>query len=173
MATSLPPGDRRVSRAASRTGVGISPPRRKESPVPAGRNALYRDVMPSLRPGRPRPLTRRASPGSPSADTRIPAGRGHGTRVPGLRPTLTRDPGHHAVAVFTGPAGGALGAACWLLPVLTVGLLLAGAPGVFNGAGRALLAIGVVLAAPWLARGVSRADEAAGLALLGPSRSEE
>jgi signal transduction histidine kinase len=36
-----------------------------------------------------------------------------------------------------------------------------------------VLAIAVVLAAPWLARGVSHADEAAARALLGPSRSEE
>jgi signal transduction histidine kinase len=57
--------------------------------------------------------------------------------------------------------------------VLTVGLLLAGDPGVFNGAGLSVLAIAVGLAAPWLARGVSRADSAAALALLGPSRSEE
>src|SRR5690348_3315369 len=49
MATSLPPGGRRVSKAASRTSVGISPPRRKESPVPACRIGLYRDLMPSLR----------------------------------------------------------------------------------------------------------------------------
>src|SRR5690348_9485997 len=49
MATSLPPGGRRVSKAASRTSVGISPPRPKESPVPACRIGLYRDVMPSLR----------------------------------------------------------------------------------------------------------------------------
>jgi signal transduction histidine kinase len=81
--------------------------------------------------------------------------------------------GYHAIAVFTGLIGGTLVAACWLLPVLTVGLLLAGDPGVFNGAGLAALAIAVVFAAPWLARGVSRADEAAGRALLGPSRSEE
>src|SRR5215471_10518149 len=59
MATSLPPGGRRVSKAASRASVGISPPRRKESPVPACANALYRDFMQSLRsrlafpPGRP------------------------------------------------------------------------------------------------------------------------
>jgi signal transduction histidine kinase len=84
-----------------------------------------------------------------------------------------RQLGYHAIAVFTGLIGGTLVAACWLLPVLTVGLLLAGDPGVFNGAGLAALAIAVVFAAPWLARGVSRADEAAGLALLGPSRSEE
>jgi len=91
-----------------------------------------------------------------------------------LRSAATwRQLGYHALSLFTGLIGGALVAACWLLPVLTVGLLLAGDPGLFNGAGLAVLAIAVVLAAPWLARGVSHGDEAAARALLGPSRSEE
>jgi signal transduction histidine kinase len=91
-----------------------------------------------------------------------------------LRSAATwRQLGYHFISLFTGLTGGTLVAACWLLPVLTVGLLLAGDPGLFNGTGLSVLAVAVVLAAPWVARGVSRADEAAARALLGPSRSEE
>jgi len=75
--------------------------------------------------------------------------------------------------LVTGLIGGALVAACWLLPVIDIGLLLAADQGTGYDAGLSALAVAVVLAAPWLARGVSRADEAAARALLGPSRSEE
>jgi signal transduction histidine kinase len=91
-----------------------------------------------------------------------------------LRSSATwRQLGYHVVSLFTGLAGGALVVACWLLPVIGIGLLLAADQGTGYDAGLSALAVAVVFAAPWLARGVSRADEAAARALLGPSRSEE
>jgi len=84
-----------------------------------------------------------------------------------------RQLGYHVISLVTGLIGGALVAACWLLPVIDIGLLLAADQGTGNDAALSALAVAVVLAAPWLARGVSRADEAAARALLGPSRSEE
>jgi signal transduction histidine kinase len=91
-----------------------------------------------------------------------------------LRSSATwRQLGYHVISLFTGLAGGALVVACWLLPVIGIGLLLAGDQGTGYDAGLSALAVAVVFAAPWLARGVSRADEAAARALLGPSRSEE
>jgi signal transduction histidine kinase len=91
-----------------------------------------------------------------------------------LRSSATwRQLGYHVISLFTGLAGGALVVACWLLPVIGIGLLLAADQGTGYGAGLSALAVAVVFAAPWLARGVSRADEAAARALLGPSRSEE
>ena len=46
-------------------------------------------------------------------------------------------------------------------------------PGVGIGLGVAVLAVAMLLAAPWVAGAVARADEVAGRALLGPSRGEE
>ena len=91
-----------------------------------------------------------------------------------LRSSATwRQLGYHAVSLFTGLVGGALVAASWLLPVVTAGLLLTGEPGVSFPWALLILPIAALFAAPWLARGVSHADEAAARALLGPSRSEE
>src|SRR5579862_1357470 len=88
-------------------------------------------------------------------------------------PATWRQLGYHVVSLFTGLVGGALVAAAWLLPVVTLGLLLTGEPGVSFPWALLILPIAALFAAPWLARGVSRADEAAARALLGPSRSEE
>jgi signal transduction histidine kinase len=79
----------------------------------------------------------------------------------------------HVLSLVTGLIGGALVVACWLLPVVGIGLLLVADQGTGYDAGLAVLAVAVVFAAPWLARGVSRLDERAARALLGPSRSEE
>jgi signal transduction histidine kinase len=92
-------------------------------------------------------------------------------------PATWRQLGYHALALVGGTAGGALVAACWSAPVLA-GAWLAGVgggarPGVGVGLGVALLAVALLLAAPWLAGAVARADEVAGRALLGPSRGEE
>ncbi len=84
-----------------------------------------------------------------------------------------RQLGYHGLSLLTGLAGGGLVAACWLFPLLTLGLLLAGNPGLFNGTGLCVLGVAALFAAPWLARAVSWADEASARALLGPSRSEE
>jgi signal transduction histidine kinase len=101
------------------------------------------------------------------------AGRGPWLLGPWRTAATWRQLGYHVISVFTGLIGGVLVAACWLLPVAGVGLLLAADQGTGYDAGLSALAVAVVFAAPWLARGVSRADEAAARALLGPSRSEE
>jgi signal transduction histidine kinase len=87
-----------------------------------------------------------------------------------------RQLGYHLLATTGGVAGGALVAACWSAPVLAVAYLA----GAWDGGRRTAVGLGLValsaalvLAAPWVARGVARADEAAGRALLGPSRGEE
>ena len=102
-----------------------------------------------------------------------PASLGRWPLGPLRSPATWRQLGYHAVSLFTGLAGGALVAACWLLPVVTAGLLLTGEPGVSFPWALIILLVAALFAAPWLARGVSHADEAAARALLGPSRSEE
>jgi len=83
-----------------------------------------------------------------------------------------RQVGYHLLAVLIGGAGGGLVAACWLAPVAAIGYLAAGHTAAVSGAGAVLAGAGLLLAAPWLARLVARADEAAARVLLGPSRSE-
>ena len=102
-----------------------------------------------------------------------PASLGRWPLGPLRSPATWRQLGYHAVSLFTGLVGGALVAASWLLPVVTAGLLLTGEPGVSFPWALLILPIAALFAAPWLARGVSHADEAAARALLGPSRSEE
>ena len=91
-------------------------------------------------------------------------------------PATWRQLGYHLLALVGGTAGGALVAACWSAPVLAAAYL-AGRLGdgrrLGIGLGAAVLAAAMLLAAPWVARVVARADEAAGRALLGPSRGEE
>jgi signal transduction histidine kinase len=112
-----------------------------------------------------------------------PPGGGDGARL--LRPVRAsgapatwRQLGYHLLAMTVGVAGGALVAACWSAPVLAVAYL-AGVwdggrrPGIGPGLGAVVAAAAVLAAAPWVARGVARADEAAARALLGPSRGEE
>jgi signal transduction histidine kinase len=91
-------------------------------------------------------------------------------------PATWRQLGYHLLAMVGGTAAGALVAACWLAPVLAVAALAAlwddgRRPGL--GLGVVVLAAAMLLAAPWLARWVARADETAGRALLGPGRGEE
>ncbi len=91
-------------------------------------------------------------------------------------PATWRQLGYHLLALVGGTAGGALVAACWSAPVLAVAYL-AGRLGdgrrLGLGLGAAVLAAAMLLVAPRVARVVARADEAAGRALLGPSRGEE
>jgi signal transduction histidine kinase len=108
-------------------------------------------------------------------------------RVPGawpLRPVRAwgapatwRQLGYHLLAAVGGTAGGALVAACWAAPVLAVASLAVlwddGWRGLGLGVGLVVLAAAMLLAAPWVARAVARADEAAARALLGPGRGEE
>jgi signal transduction histidine kinase len=94
-----------------------------------------------------------------------------------VAPATWRQLGYHLLALVGGSAGGALVAACWSGPVLAVAYL-AGAWGdgrpaaVAVGVGLVVLSAALLLAAPWVARAVAGADEAAGRALLGPSRGE-
>jgi signal transduction histidine kinase len=84
---------------------------------------------------------------------------------------------YHLLAVVAGGAGGALVAACWLALPVSVGFagVLWGLAG--WGPGAALSAIpfaaALLLAAPWVALGVTHADEVLARALLGPGRAEE
>jgi signal transduction histidine kinase len=91
-------------------------------------------------------------------------------------PATWRQLGYHLLAMTGGTAGGLLVAACWAAPLLAVASLTGlGGDGPGVAAGLVLVALSAVplLAAPWVARAVAEADEAAGRALLGPSRSEE
>ncbi len=80
---------------------------------------------------------------------------------------------YHLVALAVVVAGGALVALCWLALPLTPPAI-----GLWGGAGWSALwvlplAIAMLLAAPWVARGVAYLDVRAARALLGPSRAEE
>jgi signal transduction histidine kinase len=87
-------------------------------------------------------------------------------------PATWRQLGYHLLAVLIGGAGGGLVAACWLAPVAAIGYLAAGHTAAVSGAAAVLAGAGLLLVAPWLARLVAWADEAAARALLGPSRNE-
>jgi signal transduction histidine kinase len=107
----------------------------------------------------------------------IPAGtraaeRGPWPVGPWLAAATWRQLGFHLLAIVTGVVGGGLVAACWLAPAAAIGYLAAGhSPAA--GAAAVAAAAGLLLAAPWLARQVTRADAASARALLGPGRSEE
>jgi signal transduction histidine kinase len=92
---------------------------------------------------------------------------------PWLAAGTWRQLGYHLLAVLAGVAGGLLVAACWLAPVAAVGYLAVRggmlAVGLLGCAGAVIL----LLAAPWTARQVTRADSFLARKLLGPSRSEE
>ena len=108
----------------------------------------------------------------------IPAGPRSSERKPWpVGPWLTaatwRQLGFHLLALVTGVAGGALVAACWLAPVAAIGYLAVGRPPAAAGAAAVIVAAGLLLAAPWVAGQVTRADETSARALLGPGRSEE
>ena len=107
----------------------------------------------------------------------IPAGPRTPERKPWpVGPWLTaatwRQLGFHLLALVTGVIGGGLVAACWLAPAAAIGYLAAGHPPAAAAVAVAA-ATALLLAAPWLARQVTRADAASARALLGPGRSEE
>jgi signal transduction histidine kinase len=108
----------------------------------------------------------------------IPAGPRAAERRPWpVGPWLTaatwRQLGFHLLAILTGVVGGGLVAVCWLAPVAAIAYLATGRPPAAAGAATVAAAAGLLLAAPWLARQVTRADAASAWALLGPARSEE
>ncbi len=92
---------------------------------------------------------------------------------PWLAAATWRQLSFHLQSIITGVAGGALVAACWLAPVAAIGYLAVGHPAAAAGAAGCAAAFGLLLAAPWLARQLTRTDQALALALLGLSRSEE
>jgi signal transduction histidine kinase len=103
----------------------------------------------------------------------LAAGRKPWPVGPWLAAATWRQLGFHLLAILTGVAGGGLVAACWLAPAAAIGYLAAARPPPAAGAAACAAAVALLLAAPWLARLVTRADEASARALLGPSRSEE
>ncbi|OLB77393.1 MAG: sensor histidine kinase [Actinobacteria bacterium 13_2_20CM_2_71_6] len=83
---------------------------------------------------------------------------------------------YHLVAPVAGTAGGALVAICWSATALALGYAgVLWSDGRQPGLGIGVTALGLALlvAAPWVARGVTRADTAVARALLGPNRTEE
>ena len=92
---------------------------------------------------------------------------------PWLAAATWRQLAFHLLAIVTGVLGGGLVAACWLAPAAAIGYLATGHPSAAAAAAAVAAAAGLLLAAPWLARQVTRADAASARALLGPGRSEE
>jgi signal transduction histidine kinase len=107
-------------------------------------------------------------PAGPQAPERRPWPVG-----PWLTAATWRQLGFHLLALVTGVIGGGLVAACWLAPAAAIGYLAAGRPPPAAAAAAIAAAAGLLLAAPWLARQVTRADAASARVLLGPGRSEE
>jgi signal transduction histidine kinase len=108
----------------------------------------------------------------------IPAGQRAAERRPWpvgpwLAAATWRQLGFHLLAILTGVIGGGLVAACWLAPLAAIGYLAAGRPPPAAAAVAAVAAAGLLLAAPRLARQVTRADAASARALLGPGRTED
>jgi signal transduction histidine kinase len=80
---------------------------------------------------------------------------------------------YHLLAAVLAPLAGGAVVVCWAAPVLAA-LWAADMTG--PGVGRALWFVAaavLLLAAPWVARGLVRADVAAARVLLGPGRAEE
>jgi signal transduction histidine kinase len=82
---------------------------------------------------------------------------------------------YHVLTLFTGVAGGAVVASAWSAGIVLIVMPLLMATGRWADPGWAPAgtAVAALLAAPWLARGVARADTALARALLGPSRSDQ
>ena len=91
---------------------------------------------------------------------------------PWLAAATWRQLGFHLAALVTGLAGGLLVAVCWLgLALAATYLAVGGVPGV--GPVICVAALALLLAAPWVAGQVTRADEFLARTLLGPGRREK
>ncbi len=101
------------------------------------------------------------------------AGRAPWPVGPWLASATWRQLAFHLLAVLTGVAGGSLVAACWLAPAAAAGYLAVHGGSPATGLLACAGAVALLLAAPWVARQVTRADEFLARKLLGPSRSEE
>jgi signal transduction histidine kinase len=109
--------------------------------------------------------------------TDIPAGSRTAERTPWpvgpwLSASTWRQVAFHVLSIGIGAAAGVV-AVCWLGPALAVTYLVAGGPSAAAAGGACLAAIGLFLAAPWLACQVARVDGQLARALLGPSQREE
>jgi signal transduction histidine kinase len=90
-------------------------------------------------------------------------------------PGFWRQLGYHLLAAVAAPAGAVLVTLCWTAGLPAVAAARGGWDGIgpAEALGLAGLAAALLLAAPWVARGVARADLTTARALLGPSRGEE
>ena len=84
-----------------------------------------------------------------------------------------RQLGFHLLALVIGGIGGGLVLACWAAPVAAIAYVAGSHPPVAAGAAAIVVAAGLLLAAPWIARWVTQADETSARKLLGPSRSDD
>jgi len=84
-----------------------------------------------------------------------------------------RQLGFHLLALVIGGFGGGLVLACWSAPVAAIAFVAGSHPPAGAGAAAIVVAAGALLAAPWLARWVTQADETSARKLLGPSRSDD
>src|SRR5262249_24004485 len=106
----------------------------------------------------------------------IPLGPRAGERKPWpvgpwLAAAARRPRGVHLLPIATGVGGGWLVAAGGLAPLAAIVYRGAGGPPPAAGAAAPIAAAGLLLAAPWAARQVTRADQASARALLGPSHN--
>jgi signal transduction histidine kinase len=145
-------------------------PPRSDDPLPP------RSDDPQLpRSGEPLP-PRSGEPLPPRGSGPLPVRFARAARAAGT----WRQVAYHVMALFIGVGGAALTVAFWSAGIGLGAALPLQALGLWAGEGRwavsvpaGVLAVAVLLAAPWVARGVARADTAVARALLGPSRSEE
>ncbi|GLW34264.1 sensor histidine kinase [Actinoplanes regularis] len=104
------------------------------------------------------------------AAPRAAAGTGR-LRLPRAAGPVGRQLGYHLLAPLLGGVGGMLVVLCWSAP------LLAALPGDHRSGPQAVSWFGgaavLLLAAPWVARGIAAADTAVARRLLGPSPSDE
>jgi signal transduction histidine kinase len=92
---------------------------------------------------------------------------------PWLAAATWRQLGFHLLAIGIGVVGGGLVATCWLAPAVAIGYLAVARPSPAAGSVACIAAAGLLLAAPWLAAWLTRADRYLARALLGPSHGEE
>jgi signal transduction histidine kinase len=106
----------------------------------------------------------------------IPAGSGAWRRPwpigPWLSASTWRQMTFHVLSIPIA-AGAGIVVACWLAPLAAIALLIAARPSPAAGAAACVAAVALLLAAPWLARQVTRADETLARLLLGPSKNDE
>ena len=86
---------------------------------------------------------------------------------PWLAAATWRQLGFHLLAIGTGVVGGGVVAACWLAPAVAIGYVAAARPSPAAGSAACIASAGLLLAAPWLAAWLTRADRELARALRG------